>query len=377
MRIKYGLKGRINLNFSHWLSLTALVSALILLWSLKEVIIQLFAGIVLAMALCTLINKLRSIISMPRSLALLASLITLGGIFTISLVIVVPQFTQEFQQLINQLPTAARELWELAIGTIDKVSDVIYGDDPEGSWDQRILLNGFNPLPDGPSLANGVGEWIKKILGLASNLGIGILQILFVIAVSLMIAIQPYSYREVAILLVPSFYRRRARSILCQCGDALSNWMVGVLISSLCVSILAGIGLSILGVKLVIANALLAGILNIIPNVGPVISTIFPLSVALLDAPWKAAAVLGMYIFIQNLESYLITPSVMHHQVKLLPGLTLTAQIIFTIIFGPIGLLLALPLTVVIQVLIREIIVHDLLDNWKRTSKSKWIKTIK
>ena len=142
--------------------------------------------------------------------------------------------------------------------------------------------------------------------------------------------------------------------------------MVGVLISSLCVAVLAGIGLSFLGIKLVIANALLAGMLNIIPNVGPVISTIFPMSVALLDEPWKAIAVLGMYILIQNLESYIITPSIMHHQVKLLPGLTLTAQFIFTVAFGPIGLILALPLSVVLQVLIKEVIVHDLLDPWKR-----------
>ena len=89
------------------------------------------------------------------------------------------------------------------------------------------------------------------------------------------------------------------------------------------------------------------------------------MAVAILDAPWKAAAVLGSYILIQNLESYLITPSVMHHQVKLLPGLTLAAQFIFTVVFGPIGLLMALPLAVVFQVLIREVLIHDVLDRWK------------
>ena len=143
--------------------------------------------------------------------------------------------------------------------------------------------------------------------------------------------------------------------------------MVGVLISSLAVAMLCGIALSLLGVKLVLANALLAGLLNVIPNVGPTISTVFPMAVAILDAPWKAVAVLGAYVLIQNLESYLITPSVMHHQVKLLPGLTLMAQFIFTLLFGPLGLLMALPLAVVIQVLVREILIHDVLDHWKRT----------
>jgi predicted PurR-regulated permease PerM len=143
--------------------------------------------------------------------------------------------------------------------------------------------------------------------------------------------------------------------------------MVGVLISSLAVSALCGIALSLLGVKLVLANALLAGLLNIIPNVGPTMSTVFPMSVAVLDAPWKSIAVLGSYVVIQNLESYVITPSVMHHQVKLLPGLTLTAQFVFTLMFGPLGLLLALPLAVVLQVVIREVLIHDVLDHWNNS----------
>ena len=141
--------------------------------------------------------------------------------------------------------------------------------------------------------------------------------------------------------------------------------MVGVLISSVCVGTLAAIGLSLLGVKLVAANAVLAGLLNVIPNVGPTLSTLFPMSVALLEEPWKALAVLVLYVVVQSLESYVITPSVMHHQLRLLPGFTLMAQLLFTVVFGPLGLLLALPLAVCLQVLIRELLIHDILDPWK------------
>ena len=153
--------------------------------------------------------------------------------------------------------------------------------------------------------------------------------------------------------------------ILIECGEALSNWMTGVIISSTFVALLAGITLYLLGVKLVIANALIAGALNIIPNIGPTISTIFPISVALIDAPWKSIAIIISYITIQNIESYIITPSVMQYKVKLLPGLTLTAQFIFTVLFGPIGLLISLPLAVVIQVLAKEILIYDILDKSK------------
>lgn len=353
------------MKFQHWLALCTFLAAGILLWNLRDVIIQIFAAIVLAVAICTVIDKIREIKPMPRALALLICLTSFLTIFSLIIFLVLPPFTEEFQQLIIQLPKAARALWELFIGTFDNISEFIYGEDQANRLNERLFSSVLNPLPDGASLANGVGDGIKKVLVFASDIGIGLVQLLFVLAVGLMIAIQPNSYREALILLIPSFYRRRARFIITECSNALSDWMFGVLISSICVALLAGICLSILGVKLVIANALLAGILNIIPNLGPTISTIFPLSVALLDAPWKALAVIGTYIFIQNLESYLITPSIMQHQVKLLPGLTLSAQFIFTIIFGPLGLLLALPLTVIIQVLIREILIHDLLDNWK------------
>ncbi|KKZ14281.1 MAG: hypothetical protein TH68_05375, partial [Candidatus Synechococcus spongiarum 142] len=122
--------------------------------------------------------------------------------------------------------------------------------------------------------------------------------------------------------------------------------------------------LAVLGVKPVVANALVAGLLNVIPNIGPTISTVFPASVALLDSPWRAMAVVVLYLVIQNVESYLITPFVMHKQVKLLPGLALLSQFVFTILLGPLGLLMALPLVVVLQVLVREVLIHDVMDRW-------------
>ena len=60
-------------------------------------------------------------------------------------------FTKEFQVLINQLPVAARALWDLAIGSIDSISDIVYGDDPKGIWNQKPYLNSLIALPDGAS----------------------------------------------------------------------------------------------------------------------------------------------------------------------------------------------------------------------------------
>ena len=351
------------------LSITALIISILIVWSLKEILILFFASIILSMALCTLIGKIRVFLNIPRWASLVITLISILLISSLSIVIIIPQFTSEFQELINQIPSAASKLWELSLNTFYDISEIIYKDNIPNIADRSLLTNKLSIIPDGATLANGVTDSITKLINLVGNLGIGILQLLFIISVSLMITFQPNAYREVAILLVPSFYRRRARMILLKCGNSLSNWMSGVLLSSICVAILVSIGLYLLGIKLVIANALIAGLLNIIPNVGPTISTIFPLSVALLDTPWKSLAVLGLYILIQNIESYIITPSIMQKQVKLLPGLTITAQFIFTILFGPLGLLLAIPMAVVIQVFVKEIIIEDIIEKKYFTSQ--------
>jgi predicted PurR-regulated permease PerM len=346
------------MRFGQALGLIATAAAALLLWSLRHVVIQVFAAVVLAMALCTLVGVVRDRLRCSRPLALLLSLLGLLLVVAVALAAVVPPFVEQFQQLLQQLPMAADRAGALLRDLMDVSSRMVYGQQAldwlKQSWGESGSSN------------EALDQGLQNLLGLAGNLGGGLIQLLFVLAVALMIAVQPTAYREVVVLLAPSFYRRRLREVLLQCGDALSSWMGGVLISSLCVALLAGIGLSLLGVKLVVANALLAGLLNVIPNVGPTLSTVFPMSVALLVSPWKALAVLGLYVLVQNLESYLITPSVMQHQVKLLPGLTLAAQFVFTVLFGPLGLLLALPLAVCLQVVIREVLIHDVLDPWQR-----------
>ncbi|MFM1811923.1 MAG: hypothetical protein RLZZ336_861 [Cyanobacteriota bacterium] len=345
------------MKFGQWLGLIALITALVLLWHLRESLIHLFAAVVMAMALCTLVGWIQRRLGCPRPVALLISLALVAVLLAVVATAVIPPFVSQFAQLLSKLPEAAQTLLELVRSAMVNVSQMLYG---HGDAALNWLKQSLQTPPQ------GLGSSAARLLDWAENLGTGLIQTLFVVAVALMISTQPQAYREVAVLLVPSFYRRRFRQVLIACGQALSAWMVGVLVSSLCVGTLAAIGLSLLGVKLVAANAVLAGLLNVIPNLGPTLSTLFPMSVALLDSPWKSLAVLGLYIAVQNLESYVITPSVMHHQLRLLPGLTLTAQLVFTVLFGPLGLLLALPLGVCVQVVVREVLIRDILDPWKR-----------
>ena len=147
------------------------------------------------MALCTITGRLRFFLKIPRWASLIITIISILLITSISIVIIIPQFTSEFQELINQIPSAVSKLWDLSINTFFNFAEIIYKDNIPNLADRTILTNKLSMIPDGATLASGVTDSIKKLVNLVSNVGIGILQLFFILSVGLMITLQPNSYR--------------------------------------------------------------------------------------------------------------------------------------------------------------------------------------
>ena len=293
-------------------------------------------------------------LKIPRSLSLFLVLTFISVIVFTIFILVLPPFIKEFNEILVDIPNGLSKINILINTNLNKFNSLFYGEQSENVIDIFNLINNVVTIPDASTIAKAIQESFRNLINIAGNLGSGLLKIIFVLAVSLMISIEPKQYKENILLLIPKNYRNKFRNILEKCNIALANWTFSMVISSLSVGLLSLIVLSILDVKYVVSNALIAMVLNIIPNIGPVISGIFPISIALLDNFWKPLAVLGAYVIIQNIESYIIMPSIMKKKANLLPGLTLISQFGFTFIFGPLGLILSLPFAVVIQVIIKE-----------------------
>ena len=313
-------------------------------------------SLVISNVVSNLCNQIQTILKLPRFVSLLIVLIGISFmIFTFS-IIVLPPFIREFNEILIDIPNGLSRVNELINSNLNKFNDLLYGKESERIVNIFDLVNDVVPIPDGATIAKAIQESFINIINLAGNLGSGFIRVIFVLVVSFMIAIEPKAYKEGVLLIVPKVYRNKFRIILDKCNIALTNWTFSIVVSSISVGLLSLIVLSILDVKYVVSNAIIAMILNIIPNIGPVLSGIFPISIALLDNFWKPVAVLGAYIIIQNIESYIIMPSILKKKTNLLPGLTLISQFGFTFIFGPLGLVLSLPIVVVTQVLIKELI---------------------
>ena len=342
------------MNSSSYFKLVIILITLLIVWTLRDFLLLIICSLVISNIVCNLCNQIQKGLKIPRSISLFLVLVVITVIIFTIFILVLPPFIKEFNEILVDIPNGLSKINILINTNLNKFNSLFYGEQSENVIDIFSLINNVVTIPDVSTIAKAIQESFKNLINIAGNLGSGLLRLIFVLAVSLMISIEPKQYKENVLLLIPKNYRNKFRNILEKCNIALANWTFSMVISSLSVGLLSLIVLSILDVKYVVSNALIAMVLNIIPNIGPVISGIFPISIALLDNFWKPLAVLGSYVIIQNIESYIIMPSIMKKKANLLPGLTLISQFGFTFIFGPLGLILSLPLAVVIQVLIKE-----------------------
>ena len=342
------------MRINQWLGVIAIAIALYILWQIRQLLLLVFTAITLATAINQLVQRLRRW-GIKRSVAVFLSLGSVITLLTGIFVLVVPPFAEQFQDLIDLLP--------------DGLSQIQAGI----NWlEDRVLGPNFPEIPDATGFIQQLQPLGMNLIQQATDIFSSsisfLLDFFLIVVLTLMLLVNPQPYRKVFIRLFPAFYRHRIDTILTRCADGIGAWTAGALFEMVFIGTLSGLGLWLLGVPLALAHAVLAGLLNFIPNVGPILSAVLPMTIGFLDAPWKAIAVLILYVIIQNVESYLLTPAIMANQVSLLPAITLVSQLFFATFFGALGLVMALPLTVVSKVWIEEMLFKDILDRWQRAS---------
>jgi predicted PurR-regulated permease PerM len=336
------------------IGLVAFTVSLYILWQIREVLLLVFAAVVFAVVLNRVVQWLQQR-GIKRGIAIAITVITLLITLVSLFAVIGPSFAGQLQQLIDLVPTLLERL--------RKWFNSLQPSIPAQLLDVRNLgdlIPRLQPLVT--RLLGNAYTWFSDLLAILLNL-------LLVLVLSIMLLTNPSPYRRGFILLFPAFYRRRVNEILLECETTLVGWMTATLIQMATIGVVSFIGLMILGVPLALANALLAGLLEFIPNIGPILSVIPPMAVAVLADPWKPVAVLALYLLIQQFEAYLLVPFVMRRQVSLLPAFTLLSVVIFGTFFGFLGVFLSVPLVIVVKIWVNEVLIKDVLNNWHKPEK--------
>ncbi len=179
----------------------------------------------------------------------------------------------------------------------------------------------------------------------------------FVLLVFLAIYIgaEPEVYRGWMLAGVPATSRPHVRRVLTEMSTVLRKWLVTQLIAMVVIGSVCTVVLLVLGVKAPFALGFIAGLMEFIPTVGPVLSAVPAVLMGFVDSPEKALAVVLAYWAIQFIENNLLIPFLMRGEMDLPPAITLVAQSLMTLVFGFIGLMVAVPLTAAVLVPLRMV----------------------
>lgn len=183
---------------------------------------------------------------------------------------------------------------------------------------------------------------------------------LIIVVIGIFFTASPHLYLDGIVQLVPPAKREKAEGVLIKLATGLKKWLAGRFLAMLAVFILTSIGLVILGVPMWLTLALIAGLLNFIPNFGPIAASIPAILIALSISPTTAAIVAGLYLVVQLLESGLINPMAQKKLVKIPPALIIISQLLVGAMTGIWGIILATPILLMVIILVQQLYVKPM-----------------
>ncbi|MGI8545477.1 MAG: AI-2E family transporter [Aridibacter sp.] len=322
------------------------VSLILLAYSAIDVMFSLFAAILLAVFFRGLGNWISHYTKISEGLAVVLVCVVLLGILSLGIWLLAPEVEQQIIELKEFFPAALDSL-RLRLAQYNW-GRLVLGQIPawEGIFNQFVSSR----------VLTRIGGFFSTTFGVVANLVV-------ILLLAIYLASEPQTYTNGLIKLFPISKRARMREVVGEIGDTLRWWLVGKFFSMLIIGVLTAVGLWILGVPLALSLGIFAALLTFIPNFGPIIAVIPAALFALVESPTKALYVLALYLGIQMVESYLITPLIDRKTISLPPVLTIFFQIFLGVLVGGLGLILATPLLAVLIVLVKMLYIEDILGD--------------
>jgi len=302
------------------------VAAFWFAWQISELILLVFAAILVAVALHALSEPVAKLTGWSVSVAMIPTGVVLVIGFGLVMYLFGSLIQEQVAELIERLPsawTAFRDRFELQ------------------ELEQSIMRQAENAVPSGTTV-------LSFLRGFGSNVANVVLGIFLVVVGGIYFAIQPTMYRNGLLALLPEGSRAGAGEKLDRAAVALRRFLKAQLIAMVLVGVVCGAGLALIGVPSALALGLFAGLAEFVPMVGPVASAIPALLLALTVGFDTALWTLALFLLVQQVEGNILSPILQQEIVSIPAAVTLFAVVAFGTVFGPLGILLATPLTVVI-----------------------------
>jgi predicted PurR-regulated permease PerM len=311
-----------------------------LAWQLVSVLLLVFAAVVIAVLLKTLADPVSRHTPLSRGLSLglvvltiIALLAGCGWMFGL-------QITSQVNGILERAPAA----WSWIQAHLAA--------NPAG----RYILKNVEPS----TLVSGAGVF-SGVTAMATNTAGALTEILLVLVGGVYLALDPGLYFNGILLLTPAGLRANIGRALGESGDALRAWLFGQLIAMVLIGVMTGVGMALIHTPSALVLGLFAGLAEFIPLIGPLIGALPALLTALSVSPNQVLWTAIVFVVIQQLECNAIQPIIQRRMVAVAPVVSLFSLAALGVLFGPIGLVLSAPLTVIVVVWVKALYVRDVL----------------
>lgn len=321
------------------IALGGLIIALSLVIAAQDVLLLAMLAILFAVMQDGGVRVLRGYLPIPRWSALLLLWLVLATVLVGGSLLLAPQVMADIDALSERIPKALSQL-DSTLKRID--------------WGHQAV-DQLSALQESGTLQ----QTAQRFLGFFSSLVGAITGTLVVVVLGLFMASEPQVYIHGSLRLLPPHWRSRAVDVSEAVGRALRWWLLGRFASMAIVFVLTWVGLLLLGLPLAFLLALIAGLLSFVPTFGPLLSAVPAILVGLSAGPHQALLVGLLYVGIQLVESYGVTPFIERRAVSLPPAVLVIFQLVMGVLAGALGVLLATPVLVVLMVLTAMLYLED------------------
>lgn len=347
----------------------ALAVTLLVLWQVRAFVLLLFFAALLAIPLATAVTFLHRRVRVRRSIGLAIVVLALGGVvYGLGALLAAP-IASQMEEVRQQLPQAVDRV-EAWLNGRPVLGRVVLGGS-EVSADAAGGRDGVAGPADGDpqSLEGRAASQLRRHAGtlfpFVMTTVTAVSGVLLAFFLTLYLAAEPKLYVLGLLRVVPVERRPRVLGIAREVATTLNRWLAAQGVSMLVIGVISTVTLYFLDVKAALALGVLAGLSEFVPVFGPILSAIPAIGIAFVDSPTKALYVLIAYVVIQQVESNVVSPLVMKRGVDVPPVVTILAGTLMTILFGFLGLLVAVPIAAALLTVAREItpeVEHDLLS---------------
>lgn len=194
---------------------------------------------------------------------------------------------------------------------------------------------------------------------LVTRIGIGVVTalagVLLILVTVLYIAMRPDPLRNAVLRMFPPQRRPWAEVVMGRLREAWLGWLKGTFVSMVLVGALIYVGLLLIGVPYALAFAVLAGLLEFVPYIGPVVAATPAILVAFSESVGAGIATIALYVVVNQVEGNVLIPLIMARAVDVHPAVVAFGLVVIGSLFGIVGVFVAVPIIVAVQILVEEV----------------------